>query len=167
MQLPEDPLSKTFQMKASYRSLILVNGLGAILFAFLLYFIIKGRAFFDPIFAGLIVLGLIAYFVLDYILWQKRGIRQIEVDKKGVRIFRGKEMKVSAISPSEIKEVDVFTKMTRRVVHILKPGSKKLEAIPMFTFFRGPRERITNDAFDVDHFELFIILLKKLEAENN
>ena len=167
MQLPKDPLSKTFQMKASYKSLIIVNGSGAILGAVLFYFIIKGRAFFDPYFAGLVIIGLLAYFVIDYITWQKKGIRQIEVDRKGVRIFRGKEMKVTEVTPNEIQEVNVFTKMTRRVVHILKPGSKKIETIPGLTFFRGPRERLTNDAFDGDHFELFIVLLKKLETENN
>lgn len=130
-----------------------------------LYFILVQQMAFN-LHALLVCGGLLAlYFLFDYIQWKANGIRMIEVDKESVRIYKGDKMKLTTISPMEIKDIDVFSKLNRRVVNIMLEGSSKRVLVPGFlSFFTGPRERITNDAFDEDFFEVFIDLLKRMKV---
>lgn len=151
-------------MNASRASLIIVNGAGAVLGSGLIYFIMVQRAIFElkPFLIAIVLLCL--YMLFDYLQWNKNGIRKIEIDQEGVLIYRGQKMKETKIKATEIKNLDIFTKINRRVVNIILEGGSRNEIIPGFvTTFKGPRERITNDAFDDDEFEVFINLLKRMK----
>ena len=163
MTLRENPLDKLFRMEASRSAMVILNGAGVGFGIIIIYFILAQKLTFAPKLFAILSSLFILYFIVEYFIWKRNGIRAVEVDKNGLRIFRGDKMKVTSVGPGEIMEVDVFSKLNRRVVNILMDGAKKVEIIPgMITIFRGPRIRITNDAFNEDYFELFIALIKRM-----
>lgn len=166
MKLPEHLYDKLFQMKASRSSLLIVNGMTALFAVVILYFtLVQGFKF--NLHALLLSGGLLVlYFIFDTIQWKANGIQMVEVDKESIRVYRGDKMKLTTLRPSDIKDVDVFAKLNRRVLNIMMEGAKKRDIIPGFlAFFTGPRVRITNDAFDEDFFEVFISLVKRMKAQ--
>lgn len=155
---PQD--SETFRMEASARSLFTVNFTAVVAGSVVLLFLLLLRQIFTLIvfIAGVIVL--IVYMVADYAIWQKRGIRIIEVDKDGINLYRGKKKKLTGIDKSQITGINIFTKLNRRIVTILT-GGEAIKSVPGITLFSGPRIRIADDSFNDKEFALFIEKIKQ------
>ncbi len=150
-----------FRMEASVRSLRMVN-CSAIVFGIILLFVVLFlRQIYTLgifIFAGCVI---VIYMIVDYIIWQKNGIRLIEVDAHGINLYRGKAKRLERIEASQITDINVFKKVNRRIITILT-GGQTFRA-PGVTLFSGPRIRIADDSFNNEQFTIFIEKIKQLE----
>lgn len=164
MSQPEQQFGKLFRMEASRTSLLIVNGAGAVFGSGLIYFLITQRAIFEVKAFVVAVILLLLYLLFDYLQWNKNGIRVVEVDQEGLIIYRGNKMEETKIKATEIRDIDVFSKINRKVVNIILEGGKRNVIIPgLITTFSGNRIRITNDAFEDDEFEVFVGLVEKMK----
>lgn len=153
--------SGIFRMEASARSLRMVNCSAIFLGIFLLFVVLFFRQIFTIglfIFAACII---IIYMVGDYIIWQKNGIRVIEVDSQGINLYRGKAKRFERIEASQITDINVFKKVNRRIITILTGG--QTYRAPGVTLFSGPKIRIADDSFNSEQFTIFIEKIKQIK----
>jgi hypothetical protein len=151
----------TFRMEASEKSLRFVN-CSAIFFGVILTFLIL---FFRRIFIfGVFLFAcsfIIIYMIGDYLAWKRKGIRIIEVGDNGINLYRGREKKLERIEASQITDINIFTKVRRRIVTILTGG--QVYRSPGITLFKGPRIRIADDSFNDNQFTVFIEKIKRFK----
>ncbi|MBS4014907.1 MAG: hypothetical protein KGZ86_00485 [Candidatus Latescibacteria bacterium] len=153
-----------FQMHASAQSLLTVNISGIIIGIILLLLLLTIRHLYT---LGLFIVGIIViaiYMISDYLIWQKRGIRTIELDANGITLYRGKNKTVQRIDRSQITEINFFKKIKRRIVTIML-GGQVIKPTPGITLFKGNRVRISNDSFNDNEFSIFIEKLKQLKTD--
>lgn len=155
----------SFIIKASGRSQLLINSIGLIVGAVLLLVLLFIRVLFSPLLfiIGFLVLAL--FMIGDYLIWQQRGIRSIEIDENGITLLRGKRHTPQRIERRMIRDIDICKKLNRRVVTI-SMGGKPDKTLPGVTTFRGVRTRITDDAFNEHEFTLFIARLTQFHQNN-
>ncbi|HAV92484.1 TPA: hypothetical protein DCW38_04810 [candidate division WOR-3 bacterium] len=153
------PFEPFFFMKSdSEKSQILVN-IGVVLFiGAIIYFLLLLRGIYAPPVFILIYLFVIAYMVIDFIVWRKTGIRMIFLNSEGMHIYSGKNEKEEFIPYLSMTEINLHKKGARKVMNILLGGSAD-RVVPGVTLFSGKRKRITNDAFNDKKFERVIELL--------
>ncbi|MEO0142628.1 MAG: hypothetical protein ABIL15_04660 [candidate division WOR-3 bacterium] len=149
-----------FRMEAKAKYLIFTNLGGIILGGILLFVLLSIRNLYTRTIFIIGVIILILYMVIDYLVWQKKGIRAIEIDKEGISLYRGREKRLVRIDKGQITDIDFFGKLGRRVVTILTTG-RAIKPIPGITIFAGPRIRITDDSFNDEQFTIFIEKLKE------
>jgi len=150
-----------FRMEASSRSLLLVNCLGIIVGAILLFILLLIRSLYS---LGLFVVGIIIitkYMITDYSIWKKKGIRLIEIDSYGINLYRGKEKRLERIEASQITDINIFKKVNRRIVTILTGG--QVFKAPGVTLFKGSCIRIADDSFNNEQFTFFIEKIKQFK----
>lgn len=139
--------SEVFTIKASPHSILTTNIGGIIVGGFLFLLLLIFRSLYTMAFFIIGMTIIILYMIIDYAIWKNRGIRKIEIDGNGLTIHRGAKNIMQRIDAAQITDIDVFSKLNRKVVNIML-GGKINKDIPGVTFFAGPRIRITNDAFD-------------------
>jgi len=150
-----------FRMTASRSSLLIVNLGGVIVGALLLVVLLLVRTIFS---LALFITGigfLALYMTVDYVIWNRRGIRRIDVDQDGITLVRGNAGTLQRLERSRITSIDVFRKLNRIKVVIYTGGASE-KVMPGVTLFAGPRVLVTNDAFVDQEFEKFIAAVKNL-----
>ncbi len=143
--------SAFFTIEASAKNILMVNIFGIITGSILLLIMMFLRNIYM---IGLLLFGisvLIIYMVSDYLIWVKKGIRKIEIDENGINFYFGKENRLVRVEKQEIKDVDIFSKLNRRILNIVLQGGNVLR-LPGMTFFSGDRIRIPEDAFNEKEF---------------
>ncbi|MBN2621597.1 hypothetical protein JXB22_11000 [candidate division WOR-3 bacterium] len=166
MTLPreKETAEPVFRMTARPRSFITINVTAIIVGAVVVLGLLFIRMLFNPVLFVFIIIVLAAYMVVDYVVWVQRGIRCIEIYDDRIMIYRGKAAKSERIPASAITGIDVFSKLSRHVVNIML-GGRVDTSLPGVTLFRGPRVRITDDAFDAGEFKQFVIYLEKISEK--
>ena len=160
MNSQKEKQEKIFRMEARPSSLLMMNIIsGIIIGVVLLLFLLSIEKFYTSIFI-VMLLALALYFMIDYLRWRENGIRAIEVDESGINVYRGERKQLSRIEASQIADVNVSQKTSRKVVNIIL-GGKVHKVLPGITPFNGPRLKVTNDAFDDKDFNTFINRIKK------
>lgn len=157
--------ANTFRMEASSRSLFFTNLGGIIVGAVLLFLLLLLRHLYMFILFVIGVIIIVIYMTVDYIIWQKRGIRVIEIDEKGINLYRSKEKRLTKIEAGHITDINFFSKLNRRVVTILTGGTAT-KIMPGVTTFPGPRIRITDDSFNDKEFTVFMEKLKQFKRNS-
>jgi hypothetical protein len=150
-----------FSMTASRSSLIIVNLGGIIVGGLLLLVLLLVRTIYS---LALFIAGtgiLAVYMAADYAVWNRRGIRRVDVDREGITLVRGNALKVERLDRGRITGIEVFRKLNRVKVVIYTGGASE-KVMPGVTMFTGPRVLVTNDAFVDAEFEKFIGVLKDL-----
>ncbi len=150
-----------FQMNATRSSLIIVNLGGIIVGALLLLVLLLVRTIFS---LALFIVGvgiLTLYMSVDYMFWNRRGIRRINLEANGITLFRGRALIPVRLERNRVTRVDVFRKLNRVKVVIYTGGVSEKTA-PGVTLFTGPRVLVTNDAFHDAEFGEFISALNEL-----
>ncbi|MEO0075461.1 MAG: hypothetical protein ABIK31_05055 [candidate division WOR-3 bacterium] len=151
-----------FRIQASKKHLLTVNLGGIILGVFLLLLLLMVRHRYT---LGLLIVGigiLIIYMLADYLIWQNRGIRIIEIDQDGITLYRGKNKTIQSIQRNQITDINIFKKLNRRIVTIIL-GGEVIKPAAGITLFKGERIRIADDAFDDNDFTVLIEKLKQLK----
>ncbi|MCX7995843.1 MAG: hypothetical protein N3A65_08780 [candidate division WOR-3 bacterium] len=148
-----------FRIEGKIRYMVYTNFGGIIAGGILLFLLLRIRGSYTTV---LFIIGLailVLYMVIDFLIWEKKGIRVIEIDKNGISLYRGKEKKLTRVEKNQITDIDFFSKLGRRVINILT-GGRKFKPFPGVTIFQGPRIRITDDAFNDSEFSIFVERLK-------
>lgn len=151
-----------FRIQASKKHLLRVNLGGIILGIFLLLLLLIVRHLYT---LSLFIVGiviLIVYMIADYLIWQHRGIRLIELDQDGITLYRGKNKTVQRIQRNQITDINIFKKLNRRIVTIIL-GGEIIKPAAGITLFKGERIRIADDAFNDNDFSVLIEKLKQLK----
>lgn len=155
---------ENFRIQASKKHLLTVNLGGIILGIFLLLLLLIVRHLYT---LGLFIVGigiLIVYMITDYLIWQNRGIRIIELDQDGITLYRGKNKTIQRIPRNQITNINIFKKLNRRIVTIILGGGI-IKPAAGITLFKGERIRIADDAFDDNDFSALIKKLKQFKAD--
>ncbi|MFH0992130.1 MAG: hypothetical protein V1799_19175 [bacterium] len=155
-----------FRMEGSRKSLLIVNASGLMIGIVLIILLSIARQF---AWSGFIILActiLFFYMLIDYILWEIRGIKLVEIDEEGVTFYRGIRKRKVRIEATQITGIDEFKKLHRKVVNILLGGEAE-KVLPGVTIFAGPRLRITNDAFRDLEFNQFIERIRALHGKSS
>lgn len=144
--------SGTFILKAQKRSLVAVNIIAALIGIVLLYYWFY-EGYSRNLTAFIILSGIVVFWMLaDYIYWMHKGIREIRIGPDYFEVLRGKSMEYRRIDASQITDIYFENRMSRRTFQIfLGPVVKEIPGI--FTFFPGPKIRITSDSFDNNDFD--------------
>jgi len=148
----------SFSMAASRGSLLVVNLGGIIVGIILLFLLLLVRTIFM---LGLFIFGSIVialYMLVDYLLWQKNGVRSVTVDGQGIILRRGEALAKARILKEQVNQINVYRKLNRVQVIIFTGGAPEKVA-PGVTLFTGPRVRLTNDAFSDQDFQEFLKML--------
>lgn len=141
-------------------NLLFVNISGLIIGSVFLFFYLLARGLYAlPVFVIMAAI-LAAYMFIDYIHWNKKGIRRIDLFEDSISFTFGKQQTVEKLSFDEITEIDFFKKLNRDIINFMR-GGKVLKPVKGITFFSGPRIRLTDDAFDDKEFDLFKRKLKE------
>lgn len=170
-KLNKIPSRSFFFIKSdSEKSQIFINMIVIMLIGAVVFILLTMRNLFVfPVFI-FIYLFVIAYMIIDFLIWRKRGIRTIFLSENGIFLYTGKENKEEFIPYEAITGIDLHKKGARKIINILLKG-KADKTIPGVTLFLGKRKRIINDAFNDKKFERMIELLAskwgKRESENN
>jgi hypothetical protein len=150
-----------FRMEASgsLAEALIVNLGVMIIAAGLLFLLLLVRTIFTLglFIAGIVVIAL--YLMIDRLVWERSGIRAVEVDPDGINFYRGRERIIVRVEAGQITGINVFRKLNRKVVNIMLGGSAS-RVMPGVTMFSGPRIRVTNDLFNDREFDEFIERLK-------
>lgn len=149
---------KIFTMKASQKYLIITNLSGLILGSLIVFLFRKEKILFFLTFTILLI-----YMVGDFLIWLKIGIREIWINDKEIIFLKGNKKEKITINFKEIKDIDFFDKLGRRIINIIIEDGKKIKLTPYITFFSGKRIRITDDAFNDKEFSNFVEKLKNIE----
>lgn len=150
-----------FSMTASRSSLLFVNLGGIIVGGLLLLVLLLVRTIYSLVLfiAGIGILAV--YMAVDYAVWNRRGIRRIDLDREGIALARGNALAVERLDRGRITGIDVFRKLNRVKV-VIYTGGASAKITPGVTLFTGPRIMVTNDAFNDAEFAKFISVLKDL-----
>ncbi len=152
-----------FRIEAKAKYMMYTNFGGIIFGILLLYILLSIRKSYSIILFIVGIFIIVLYMVIDYLIWQKKGIRVIEIDANGINFYKGKDRKLFRVEKSQITEINFFSKLGRRVINIILIGGKVVHITPWITLFFGPRIRFTDDAFNDNQFTNFVEKLRQLK----
>ncbi|TXT42877.1 MAG: hypothetical protein FD137_2009 [Spirochaetes bacterium] len=136
-----------------------VNAVGAVLGGGFLFLILRRKEDFSTSTFGILWFILIAYMILDALVWKRRGVREVEVTSLAFKIRRGAEL-WQDFSFDQVSDFHVHVRGSRKSVQILL-GEKVLKVPGIITLYPGPKIWITNDAFDDGEFDEFIRRMRR------
>jgi hypothetical protein len=153
--------SGRFRMEGSLRRYLLIYTVPFLIGIVLTYFyattvITTGHPWFL-----LLVIPLYAYVFADVFVWIRRGIRSVEMDALGMKVFRSGDPSGTVVEADQMTGVYVSRFLDRTTVNILLRGAavKRVLGIRRYS---GPRIRMTNEPFDRSQFSEFIQKVSKL-----
>lgn len=150
-----------FRLTGSMSEFVTTDIIVLILAGLLLPALMLVRLMFSPSLYLLFLLIVLAYICVDIAVWHKKGIRRVDLDSEGMNIYRGPGMNASRVEFSCVNDINLFHKLSRKIINIMIGGVAD-KPLPGITIFRGPRIRITSDAFQDKDFKAFEIIISEL-----
>jgi hypothetical protein len=129
-------------LNAQRRYLIATDLIAFVLAAVLVLLLTRVPMLFSLLAAGLLVALLAAGFAADILVWQRRGIRSIELDDGSITLYRGPGFRPRRIERRAISRIRIPRRPGRRAV--------------ILTLAAGGRVVIAEDAFPREAFARFL-----------
>jgi hypothetical protein len=148
-----------FVLKGKFSNLIMVNIIGGVLGIIIIFFISR-VPHYGPIFFVFGIIFIAIWMFGDAIVWRKRGVHELHINRNGILVIRGASRKEFFIKPEQITDIHVHRRMNRVSLNIML--EQKVQSIPgIITLYPGKRVQLTSDAYDDKQFEAALALLEK------
>lgn len=151
----------SFSMFGSLSYLLITNIAAMVGGTIILFILLAMRLIYNPFIFILGVFILFIYLVIDYKIWTRKGIHIVAIDKNGLTLFIGDELKLFRIKREEISDVIIKKSFKRIIVTILLGGST-LNVFSGINLLPGNKIKLTDDAFRGVDFKIFIKKINEL-----
>lgn len=105
------------------------------------------------------------YLILDYVLWNLKGIHKIDVYNDHLTFYMGKSKIIEDLYFTNIKRIIIKSEGFRETINILLNDTEIINLFPGIEIYSGKRYFITNDSFNEKDFMKFRDYLESLNLK--